>query len=74
MISCAGIVDSVMKELVFEKQQQEAQRQSRNLADSAVKRTPRLVDKSQEYTMPLEKGKNLICLNYWSTIRLTIHF
>lgn len=47
-----------MKELVFERQKMERQQPSnRNLADSSIKKIPKLIDKSQEYTFSPEKSK-----------------
>lgn len=49
-----GIVDSVMKELVFEKQQHETQQRG-PINSMAPKKIPKLVDKSQEFAMAPEK-------------------
>lgn len=46
-----------MRDLIFEKQQLEGQRQSKNLTDNSIKKIPKLVDKSQEYLISPEKSK-----------------
>lgn len=50
-----------MKELVFERQKTERQQPpNRNLADSSMKKIPKVIDKSQEYTFSPEKSSFFI--------------